>query len=251
MKNIAKSNTEDKEFIGYNAITFGENLEDNRRRLGLTQYQLSEMLKEYYNISLSPKMISTYECGNSKSVIGADKAIALAEIFEIKVEDLLGIVPNIDKNVIASGYGLTNKTAEKLEGFKRLSKKSQPLFPTDKKDFDSISEQLITNYLIGNTKVIENTTDKVKEIFIEIRKKEDIRISLEKELKDVQEKLKNETNNEKAILWKKKIQEIKKRIAKFNKELEKFTKYQEFELNQYFNEQLERLLRILQKEIAL
>ena len=245
------NNTEDKEFIGYNALIFGENLEDNRRRLGLTQYQLSELLNKNYNISLSAKMISTYECGNSKSVIGADKAIALADIFEIKVEALLGIVPNIDKNVIASGYGLTNKTAEKLEEFKRLSKKTQPLFPTDKKDIDTINNQFITNYLIGNTKVIENTTDKVKEIFIEIRKKEDIRISLEKELKDTQEKLKNEIDNEKAIIWKNKIKEIKKRIIEFNKELEKFTKYQEFELNQYFNEQLERLLKILQKEITL
>ena len=251
MENKFPNNTEDKEFIGYNALIFGENLEDNRRRLGLTQYQLSELLNKNYNISLSAKMISTYECGNSKSVIGADKAIALADIFEIKVEALLGIVPNIDKNVIASGYGLTNKTAEKLEEFKRLSKKTQPLFPTDKKDIDTINNQFITNYLIGNTKVIENTTDKVKEIFIEIRKKEDIRISLEKELKDTQEKLKNEIDNEKAIIWKNKIKEIKKRIIEFNKELEKFTKYQEFELNQYFNEQLERLLKILQKEITL
>ena len=263
MEEMAKNNTKDNQFIGYDSVTFGENLEDNRKRLGLSQKELSEILKENYNISLSPRMISVYENISINSVISVDKVIALADIFGIKVETLLGCNINVKKKILASELGLNDKVIKKLKQFVSLSKPQQTLFQivssstqqpvlfkTEKKSIMDFTIKDIFNFLIGDTKLIEEVNSQTKKVLERLSKHESTRITLENELKSIIEKIQNEPDIEKVRILKKQKKDIRRKINKFYELREDFIKECEAEINLYFNKQFEKMLNLILKNIT-
>lgn len=139
----------------YNAQEMGALIQDFRTKNKLTREQLSKKMEEY-DTSLSADVLGKYENGNCTKEIGVKKLIALSQIFNVSIDDL------VNNNVTTKDYdvmfcnklGITKKSLKQIKQIKKDSKPKRTLFDIKGKYVDDISELDALNHILSNGNII-------------------------------------------------------------------------------------------------